>query len=310
MKNLLFALALASAFLFACGDDSTTVIGEGGEGGGSGDPADTGGDTAAETDAGTGDETSSGCDDRACTSSRDCGAGFVCQDGCCVENSGTPDAGGGGTTEPCGDVTFQGECQGDEAVWCQDGALQRINCATDFLPGIAGECRFFDDEFGYYCALPVDAACLVDLGDGSGPQPIFCAGDDPGCILTEDAAVCTENVGPCTPDSVPEGGACVGDVLALVCNVNQPVGYDCAAFGGTCADAGCVDLPEGAPCDTDDVLACGDGLECEGASDTAFGDCVAGEGGGEGSGGEGEGSGSEGEGSGSPGESSEDSGDM
>ena len=300
MKNLILALSVLCAALIGCGDDTTTVLPQDT---GGGEQADTSGDASMAEDAGMAEETGSGCEDRACTSSRDCGAGFTCVDGCCQESTTDP-GGGGGTGEPCGDVTFQGECQGSTVVWCDNGSLAQIDCATEFVPGVAAECQFFDDEFGYYCALPVGETCLVDFGQG--PQPLLCAGTDAGCMLSAEAATCTEGVGPCDASTFPEtGGACVGDIFALICSVSQPVGYDCGALGGGCSDASCVELPIGAPCDTEGQLNCADGLTCEGASATALGACAEGEGGGGEGSGEGEGS-AEGEGSGD----AEGSGDM
>ena len=72
---------------------------------GGGEQADTSGDASMAEDAGMAGDRQR-LRDRACTSSRDCGAGFTCVDGCCREATVRVAAAG----EPCGDVTFQGEC--------------------------------------------------------------------------------------------------------------------------------------------------------------------------------------------------------
>ncbi len=51
----------------------------------------------------------------------------------CVENA-------------CGSVTFQGECDGNVARWCEDNQVLTQNCADD------GEtCGFVDDDTGFFC---------------------------------------------------------------------------------------------------------------------------------------------------------------
>ncbi len=46
-------------------------------------------------------------------------------------------------------LTFQGRCDGDVAVWCQDGLVHRWHCAP------CGQvCRWVDNAFGYYCSGP------------------------------------------------------------------------------------------------------------------------------------------------------------
>lgn len=46
----------------------------------------------------------------------------------------------------CGGVDFLGECRGDVAVWCTNGALQQIDCAAQ-----GQGCGWVDDATGYYC---------------------------------------------------------------------------------------------------------------------------------------------------------------
>jgi hypothetical protein len=46
----------------------------------------------------------------------------------------------------CGDLDFRGECRGDVARWCSDGAIATEDCAQQ-----GTTCGFVDEETGYYC---------------------------------------------------------------------------------------------------------------------------------------------------------------
>ena len=47
---------------------------------------------------------------------------------------------------PCGDLTFEGECDGTVARWCDDHVVQTQDCAD------SGEvCGFVDDDTGFFC---------------------------------------------------------------------------------------------------------------------------------------------------------------
>ena len=75
----------------------------------------------------------------------------VCGD---ADDNGTPIKSCLTPADACGDITFEGECQGDTAVWCNSGALQSLDCSA------AGKgCGFVSDEVGYYCTdEPTSAA--------------------------------------------------------------------------------------------------------------------------------------------------------
>jgi hypothetical protein len=53
------------------------------------------------------------------------------------------------TDEACGDLTYQGRCDGNVAVWCENGSVRRRDCARRGLV-----CRFVDDQVGYACREP------------------------------------------------------------------------------------------------------------------------------------------------------------
>jgi V8-like Glu-specific endopeptidase len=44
--------------------------------------------------------------------------------------------------DPCEGETFEGRCDGNTAVWCEDGALQRVDCAEGTLCADAGDGTF------------------------------------------------------------------------------------------------------------------------------------------------------------------------
>ena len=72
---------------------------------------------------------------------RDCGAcgGDVCG---LVDNV----SGFACVEDPCGGLTFQGECAGDTARWCDAGEIKTVNCAER-----GDTCGFVDDETGFFC---------------------------------------------------------------------------------------------------------------------------------------------------------------
>ena len=159
-------------------------------------------------------------------------------------------------TQGCGDVTFQGECDGTVVRYCvEDTELVEEDCA-DVAENFT--CGYISEDFGNYCVLPAGDSCLVDLGEGA--QPWFCAGTEPGCIIGAGGeSACTENVGTCDP--AVEDAACVGDMLVQACLETQPFGIDCAALGGTCGEAQCSGLPVDSIC-AEDLLNCAEGLTC------------------------------------------------
>ena len=177
-----------------------------------------------------------------------------------------PDTGGDVTadvpadvTEGCGEVTFQGECDGSVVRYCADDTtLVEEDCAVDF--GESFTCGYISEEFGNYCVLPAGDSCLIDLGEGA--QPWFCAGTEPGCVIGAGGeSACTENVGICDP--AVEVAVCDGNLLVQACQQTQPFAIDCDALGGTCGEAQCSGLPVDAIC-VADLLNCAEGLTCNG----------------------------------------------
>lgn len=109
-----------------------------------------------------------------------------CQPAAPAGDPGESPAGG------CAELGYHGACQGDLAVWCDNGAERRIDCS-----GIQERCGWVDDEQGFYCGgepegaedfdgpiagcgdVPADGAC-------SGTELIWCAN---GTLRRLDCAV-------------------------------------------------------------------------------------------------------------------------
>ena len=87
------------------------------------------------------------CENKECG---DDGCGSVCgycavqkmcnDDGQCVYGQGF-----------CGDITYEGECQGNSVAWCQNGILQTFDCG---ILGPTFSCGWFDQGQYYWCIEP------------------------------------------------------------------------------------------------------------------------------------------------------------
>ncbi len=106
--------------------------------------------------------------------------------------------------EPCGQVDYRGACDGNVAVWCDDGRLARRDCA-----GEGRVCGYVDDETGFYCREPeaVDP-CGGETAAGR------CDGDvivrcDAGQVFRDDCSV--------------QGARCASDGGGAVCQRRAPM---------------------------------------------------------------------------------------
>jgi hypothetical protein len=98
----------------------------------------------------------------------------------------------GGTSGGCGDITFDGECQGDVAVWCDDGALRSYDCAESGMG-----CGPTEDQGNY---------CTEDAG-GGGDGVTSCEGHCGETALTDEfGATCY-----CDEACTETGDCCGGD---------------------------------------------------------------------------------------------------
>ncbi len=93
----------------------------------------------------------------------------------------------------CGGEGYQGHCEGDTAVWCQDGMLARLDCTLE-----SRTCGLVDDQTGYYCH---------DVPD--------CAGVPTGC--DGDVRVFCQNGVARAQDCVAAGGYCDEDAGGALC---------------------------------------------------------------------------------------------
>lgn len=79
--------------------------------------------------------------DRGVLRTRDCAG--------CGQTCGEADWLGGAAycvDDPCGGLDYLGRCDGEVAVWCEDGALETRDCAAR-----GQTCAWIDDDTGYYC---------------------------------------------------------------------------------------------------------------------------------------------------------------
>jgi len=75
--------------------------------------------------------------------------------------------------EGCGDVSYQGYCDGDAVVWCENSGLQRKQC------GSGTTCGWQDDAVGYNCVAPAAAGCgdVTYEGYCEDNTVVWCEGD-------------------------------------------------------------------------------------------------------------------------------------
>lgn len=194
-----------------------------------------------------------------------------------AQDAGVPDDAGMETTG-CGDVTVQGLCEGNVLKYCGQGdELVTADCSTEYFPEdiTSGTCVMIDDQYGYDCALPTNEPCAFQGQQGL--IPTFCSVPTDGCVVdfaSEAGFVCTPNVPACT-QADPYPPTCNGDLLYVGCLPgDQPLAFDCASAGGTCASGAC-EIAEGGQCDGQ-TFVCASGTTCEGATQQSLGVCTAG----------------------------------
>ena len=192
---------------------------------------------------------------------------------------GTPDAGPPLPPDnSCGQVTLQGQCEGSVLAYCDaSNQITRIDCATEYFPAdvVGGSCVLISNEYGFDCAAPTGESCLYQDPNGQ-PMPTFCANATDGCVADvngTDGFTCRPGIPSCSASAASQSATCQGDLLYLSCLPgDQPLAFDCSSNGGTCADGACQ-APIGESCDGI-VIQCGDGLTCDGATQTTNGTCI------------------------------------
>ncbi|MBM4370871.1 MAG: hypothetical protein FJ098_04410 [Deltaproteobacteria bacterium] len=205
------------------------------------------------------------CDDgNACTAdfcdqvSGDCLHDWA--EGCCNDSEDCP--GGtcvaGACVEGCGDITYEGLCDGTVLFWCEDGELQEKDC------GKSGLLCLYDEENGDYRCKEGTCSCTgrVCGDDGCGGSCGECKG---GEVCSADGTCVPE--GTCLPDC--EGRACGSDGCDGSCG---ECGDGETCDDGACVEAACVPDCTGRECGDD---GCGGdcGL-CDGGECTQDGACV------------------------------------
>ena len=150
----------------------------------------------------------------------------------------------------CGDITFEGCCDGDTLFWCENGQIHSYNCA-------AGSCGW-DGEDGYY-------NCGTSGGsDPSGQHPKDCGGCQPDCTEKECGDDgCGGACGFCGPLESCISGACVPDCTPDCTGKNcgpDGCGGSCGACpaGQVCTVAGLCEIPAD-PCGDIGYVGCCDG---------------------------------------------------
>ena len=170
-----------------------------------------------------------------------CSDDFACNDdGLCADPCGTcPE----GTTcgfhpgspnycgsDTCGTITYEGECQGDTVLYCDDNLLYAVNCKEWMNATANSTCGFIDSEDYYDCTCTPDCS-----GDPCGDDG--CGGTCEGCPEGQN---CSEGI-CCTPDCSGDpcgdngcGGTCNACEAGKFCEEGQ-----CESFatttGNTCA---------------------------------------------------------------------------
>jgi hypothetical protein len=59
---------------------------------------------------------------------------------------------GGAPSDPCGGETYEGRCDGDTVVWCENGQIHQQDCAA------SGQACGYSGEHGYYGCMQVQTA--------------------------------------------------------------------------------------------------------------------------------------------------------
>jgi MYXO-CTERM domain-containing protein len=170
-----------------------------------------------------------------------------------------------------GVVTPEGECDGADAIFCQDNNVVRVPCAAVAAGAPAGVCEVYPG-FGSWCAFDDGEPCIFQIGQQR--QTFACVTDTSTCV----SGVCTAGAFACTPPApnAEQDASCLdGASLSLGCTPwGQTSVLTCAGVdpASTCAGDVCANIPNGGVC-ADGIAECAGGLECTGQSANAAGAC-------------------------------------
>jgi hypothetical protein len=199
-----------------------------------------------------------GCGGCACQSCV-CGTDAYCcstawDDICVQECTDCGGCGGGGTTpgggiQPCGscgNISYEGCCNGQVVQFCDGGQLMCLDCSANPSCGWSAQAGYYD------CGTPGSP-------DPSGANPMQCGGGginppagycgDGACGAGENATNCPQDCGggPCTPSCA--GKACGDNGCGGTCGACG-FGYYCD-ISGQCIDESCEPNCSGKQCGED-----------------------------------------------------------
>ncbi|MBE7484108.1 MAG: M23 family metallopeptidase [Polyangiaceae bacterium] len=97
-------------------------------------------------------------------------AGAAGQSGAAGE-SGAAGAGGSEPSDPCAGLDYTGKCEGSVLVWCEEGALKKVDCAAD-----GRKCGWQDANVGYNCLKPAPPPGSLGFGYPVGDKTTYPAG--------------------------------------------------------------------------------------------------------------------------------------
>ena len=137
----------------------------------------------------------------------------------------------------CGDVTYQGYCDGKALVWCEDETLMREDCEAD-----GRECALLPGDDGAFCSQRCGAE-IGRRGRCDGSVRVWCEGGFElyqNCARVGDGAgaQCTWVPGDCAfacvgCGDIPLEGRCRGDDRDY-CEDGRPYTQECWVQGKTC----------------------------------------------------------------------------
>lgn len=152
----------------------------------------------------------------------------------------------------CGDLDYDGRCEGDVLAWCEDGELHTFDCATD---GLA--CEWASEDVGHDCAppnggfgYPVGDATTAPAGGWVVTQVLghwLDAGDFVGGHLAQDVALSEEETADAPVYAIGDGDVLYAGpnassyVHVVLIRHDLPDGVYCSFYG----HLGTVSVTEG-----------------------------------------------------------------
>ncbi len=155
--------------------------------------------------------------------------------------------------DSCGLVTWEGQCEGTELTWCEDGQVLVADCAE-----LGGTCGWSDDIGAYDC-VNADSGCGGETYEGR------CDGNT--VVWCEEGVVYEADCGD------------IADLPGATCGYScEASAYDCSAsLDQVTSEEMCGEPGTGSfPADLDDSDTTGDGVETESEPAASSGGCAGG----------------------------------